>query len=342
MGVRGLKTFIENNDDLLVSDYRLHNTCVIIDAYNLIGDLLRRTQKYKRCKLSNEDLTKYSICVKSFFNNFSRCNIRPILVFDGQSEAINSGVTADQASDKNSVDIIKTRYGILHPPVAASNTFKSIAAEKGIHIVQCLKEADIEIVQYSRALRCPVISNDSDFYLMYLPNGLIPIDLIKYQHVHFSEYSSSENQNKLKCEPKYQYISCSIFYQDHFLQHFPNLDKNTLPLLGILAGNDFIQSKVIRRICSQLPLALICERHGISTKQFRRMNNKQQEKITKILYYMCDKTLEETLNNICSHVRKQDRRDLKELIRSYMKFYTIPYEDESEIELRLRQTIASQ
>lgn len=347
MGVKGLKTFIENNDDLLVREHKLHDISVVIDAYNLIGNLLRRSQKSKRRDLSEKDLEQFTSCVNSIFDTFQQCNIDQLLVFDGEQTSrpqtkFNEHAKKAQAAKRKTISVIKTRFGVFVPPVAATDRFRSIAMERGIKIVQCMNEADVEIARISRALDSPVISNDSDFYLIDLPHGLIPIDLIEYQQVKKSSlpFSNLNNRNNNATpedtDDHYCYINCSIFYQDHFIQYFPNLSKSTLPLLGVLAGNDLVQSKVIEKICSQLPLARISEQCGLTTKQFRNLNNKQQEKIIKILYYMCDKTLEENVNKICQHVARENRRDLKDLIKSNMKVYIIPFENESEIELRLQ------
>lgn len=327
MGVKGLKTFVERNDGLLIKDYHLHDTCIVIDACNLISVLARESQKHERRDLFGGDMVQFGQYVAKFFDNLTKCNIKPILVFDG-AQTYDSKKSKTREKLRRAIEkfitvqqINKTGYGDFMLPIIATNVFRSIALDKGIRIVQCMFEADTEVARLGNSYKCPVISNDSDFYLMDLPHGLIPIDLMQHETV------------LKKVEADYDsfivhYINCSLFKQDNFTSYFADLDKKTLPLLGILAGNDFVDIKVFTDICKTLPLRTVCSTRGVTVKQFRRMTNKQHEKIMKILYYLCGKTTNEIINQICQRVAKEKRTDLKKLMKANLSVYDIPTEDD--------------
>lgn len=325
MGVRGLKTFIENNPGLFNNHHQLHNTSLVIDANNLVKVLYENSQKHERRDLFGGDMVQFGRHVGLFFDNLRRCKIEPILVFDGaQTYDKNKSKTAEKhrrALDRFEMvmSINKLGFGDFILPATATNVFRSVAVDKAVEMIQCMYEADAEVARISNECQCPVISNDSDFFLMDLPYGLITIDLLDYQHLITTTDSS-------KCS-----IECSLFKQTHFHRYLPDLDIRNLPLLGVLAGNDFIASQVFERICTRLP----SHKGSPGANNFRKVTgNKRHEKILRILYFITGHSLNETVNLICYQVAREDRQRLKTLIRSNLEVYKIPEEDDFEKELR--------
>lgn len=47
--------------------------------------------------------------------------------------------------------------------------FIQVLIQRGVPLVQCLFEADKEIACLAHQWKCPVLSNDSDFYIFDLP-----------------------------------------------------------------------------------------------------------------------------------------------------------------------------
>lgn len=333
MGIRGLKTFIEDNDDLLIKNYELHDTTVIVDACNLISRLICHSEKQECNKLLTDNMVKFESLVTNLFKSFRICNVKPVLVFDG-----------DKARSENSskmhtkhLQAIKRFQGLMLSSKrnnnfllcsAAVNAFKSVAIKEGYEIVQCIYEADSNVARLSHKFECPVMSNDSDFYLIDLPYGLISIDLMEQQQqskrslaqreISFVQTSSSAGS--------YFYINCCFFHQDHFTTYFPDLDKKNLPLLAVLCGNDLIHPKVFEKICLQLPSRAIADSLDLTVKQMRKITNRQHIKIIKILYYLCGRNLEQAINDLCSHVSKNKRSEMKKLIKKHLSVYEIPPE----------------
>jgi 5'-3' exonuclease len=332
MGVRSLKSFIEKHDGLL-SNYHLHDTVVVVDANNLICALYKKSQKHERRDLFGGDMVQYGRYLNLFFENLKQCKIKPILVFDGaQTYQENKSKTAEKhrrALDRfqNIMSISKLGFGDFTLPATASNVFRSVAVDLGIDIVQCMYEADAEVARISNALKCPVISNDSDFFLMYLPHGLITTDSLQHEHVR--QYASMDDD-----QPSYQYVECSFYKQDNFKKYIPDLDIKNLALVGVLAGNDYVGSKVFEKICGRLPLHRIYDsRPQSGVKSFKKVTNKQHERILKILHYLSGRSLNETINLICGQVAREERQKLKNLIKSNLLVYDIPEDDDFRREL---------
>lgn len=54
-------------------------------------------------------------------------------------------------------------------PILTRRVFIQVLIQRGIPLVQCLFEADNEIACLAHQWNCPVLSNDSDFYIFDLP-----------------------------------------------------------------------------------------------------------------------------------------------------------------------------
>lgn len=54
-------------------------------------------------------------------------------------------------------------------PILTRDVFIQILIQSGIPVVQCPAEADSEIACLARHWNCPVLTNDSDFYIFDLP-----------------------------------------------------------------------------------------------------------------------------------------------------------------------------
>lgn len=327
MGVQGLKTFIEDNDDLLIKNYQLHDTRIVIDASNVVYNLCQKTQS-SRQDLFGGDMVVFADGIRTFYKQLKLCNIEVVLVLDGAQAPSKGSVSKQKESLRRAKERFKVtrtvsktgRARFIMPP-AATNVFRSVSIDMGIQLHQCMFEADSEVVRLAHELKCPVISDDGDFYLFDLPFGLIAFSSLNYMNVRKSK----------KLAENHYYISCCMFNQDNFRKHFPNLDKRVLPLLGILAGNDFVTPTRFQRFCEHMPHRVISENCGLRGVKLKEYQNSNQFKLGKILYYLSERSLEEYVNLICNHYPQQN--DLKKLIKDNLQMYAVPEEDEFRFEL---------
>jgi len=84
-------------------------------------------------------------------------------------------------------------------------------------------EADKEIASLANQWNCPVISNDSDFFIYDIPAGYIPLS-----HIHYNKNS----------------IHADLFHRTKLARHL-EIEEIMLPLLASLLGNDFIGSETL-------------------------------------------------------------------------------------------------
>jgi len=54
-------------------------------------------------------------------------------------------------------------------PLLTREVFVQVLTQMGVPLVQCPVEADWEIACLARQWKCPVLTNDSDFYIFDLP-----------------------------------------------------------------------------------------------------------------------------------------------------------------------------
>lgn len=73
-----------------------------------------------------------------------------------------------QSKIKEADSISRGRNGSILP-ILTRNVFIQVLLQRGIPLVQCPAEADWEIACLARQWNCPVLSNDSDFYIFDLP-----------------------------------------------------------------------------------------------------------------------------------------------------------------------------
>lgn len=87
-------------------------------------------------------------------------------------------------------------------PLLLKTVLLAVLKEFKVEIVQCQYEADGDIAALARGLKCPVVSNDSDFYVMDVL--VIPLNLVDFN----TTVKSSDGGSA---------IQCKLFEMDAFL-----------------------------------------------------------------------------------------------------------------------------
>ncbi|XP_033100642.1 protein asteroid homolog 1-like [Anneissia japonica] len=219
MGVRGLTGFINKNN--IFSQYELSNGTVIVDGYNFLYSL------YFDEEIDVKHGGEYSDFYK-IFNDFisvlDTCKVKPIFIFDGGHVDERKFPTIKERFEKNLKRSLRIGQGadddrcIL--PLFCSHTMIKLFNDLNVCAVWCDFESDPEIAKIANEYRCPVLSADSDFYIMDLPNGFI---------------NTSDFQWKTATR---RGIKCKIYYRSEFCRRMDIL-KECVPLVAAFAGNDF-------------------------------------------------------------------------------------------------------
>ena len=232
MGISGLTTFVDANPHLL-TDHQLRDTAVIVDGNNLYHFLyyyFRVPVRY------GGDYDTFDACVQYFFRTLAACHVTPYVVFDGGYDADNRKLPTvlRRARDRCAMAGSLAAGGrgkVL--PILAQETFRFALDRLGVAHVTCDSEADEEIAALANHFRCPVMSNDSDFYVYDLVGGFIVFDYINLQLRHLANESGDAAH----------YLAVQIYYVDTLLAKFAAMERRMVALFATLQGTDVIERR---------------------------------------------------------------------------------------------------
>ncbi|CAL8101961.1 unnamed protein product [Calicophoron daubneyi] len=250
MGVRGLSSYISGNAGNF-KEYELHNSLLVIDAENYINYCYRSSPLLRHYGGEYMDFTVY---VRIFLKLLGKCRITPIFVFDGCHD--KEGTKLDTLLRRNMDRIQDLKRFLLHAqapldpdtisdvpdilPKLTNTVFVEILRECNIYHVACEREADVHIAELAALLDCPLLSNDSDFYIFRPPNPenyrYIPLNSLSSQCKRAGTRCPSCVAASMDCFS----LSCSVFVPGG-----PSLKRvcpSLLPLLAVLVGNDFMSA----------------------------------------------------------------------------------------------------
>lgn len=299
MGVQGLTSFIEKHSHACMEKYELHDTDLVIDGDSTAYQLYSQHFTPKNCCFSG-DYDRFGMLIKTFFKTLFDCKIKPIIIFDGGyddrkmqtiEKRMKERITLGGIIDNTSKDILF--------PLFLGELFKDIAVEHNLPVIRCDFEGDLESASIAKALNCPVLSNDSDFYIFDVL--YIPFSSLKLQPI----------RNILLDSPieSYSYISCKIYRTDKFVQ-FMKLSKSMLPLFATLMGNDYVNRKNLTQLFG---------------KSFhdRRQNNFKTGFIEQLANWLknqrdVDSAKEKVLELIRNGDKEQIKKEIQETINGYI------------------------
>lgn len=121
-------------------------------------------------------------------------------------------------------------------PIMAFDTFTAVLKYIKIPFAVCDFEADKEIAKLANKLNCPVLSNDSDFYIFPLTAGFIPLDSVCFP----------EEETRIVNDGLEKFLTARIYHVNKFVDFFPLLGRKILPLLSVLLGNDYVDIQILK------------------------------------------------------------------------------------------------
>lgn len=297
MGVRGLTTFIAQNSDRYLKRCLLHDTYLVIDGNNLAAQLYKWHAKCYDC--FGGDYDKYAQSILHFFNVLRECNVTPLIVFDGSYEdkklkTVYSRMKARMIQAKRSNP--STENSITVFPLFLREVFLGMILKLNLKVVRCLVEADFEMACISRKLKCPVLSYDSDFYIF-------DVEYIPFNTLRLRSVTSSGKD----C---YKYLDCQVYKVENFLKAYGGLQKNCVPLLGVLLGNDYIRISVFSNFY----------------KHLKRTKNKpgssdQQRRIKSLIAWLQEESFDSALRKILGRTKEVYRKKVTKQIISTINNY---------------------
>lgn len=333
MGVKGLQTFLKNNSDTLSIKVDISNTSLVIDANNLLCQTfavlaLDKESMNFRNDIYGGDFIAYGDLIRLFFENLDKCNITPILVYDGsvigkqstrnqvalkENETYRRGLEKFNFVKHAAEDSLFNDTNNVFLPKILNRVFKSIAIDLGIQSIQCPYEADSHIARIANDLNCPALTNDSDFFIYALKQGFLLLDYFCYTQVF------------KKKESKWPTIQCRLFRQNLINKVLPGFRLENMPLLSILLGNDYIEPGTFDRI-----LHPILDRFYDGALKADTNNHR---KIASLLFWLNNKSYDEAINFILNQVHPSNRHKLSSTFEVLNRNYMIEATDNFEREL---------
>ncbi|KAK2845143.1 hypothetical protein Q5P01_011802 [Channa striata] len=226
MGVQGLTTLLDNTPQIY-REVRFRRSRLLIDGCNLLYLL------YFKSGLDQNRGGQYAAfedLLEQFVAALTDCSIAPYVVLDGGSDPTDKKLrTVTQRAERRIQKAHQAAAGGTEErllPLLTKLVFRQTLARLKVPVAQCYGEADQEIAALAIEWQCPVLSNDSDFFIFELPGGLLPLTHFRWEAV---EQSGS-----------HRYIPCKSYNTSSFCIFF-NIQRQLLPTFAALAGNDYVK-----------------------------------------------------------------------------------------------------
>lgn len=221
MGVKGLTSFVEENGHIL-QDIFFKNSKLVIDGCNLYYLLYFRENLDQ---IHGGEYDSFECLINRFIQALRDSGIEPFIVLDGGADYTDKKFETlkKRAQDKINAacNASRGRSDNVLPPII-KQVFKEVLTSLKVPFAISIAEADREVALLANEWNCPVLSNDSDFYIFDVPAGFLPI-------THFKWWKGSS----------WRCIPAKRFTQERFCTCF-NINRTLLPVFAAIAGNDYV------------------------------------------------------------------------------------------------------
>ncbi|CAH3015216.1 unnamed protein product [Porites evermanni] len=271
-------------------------TKLVIDGYGLCYYLYVSNGFDFRC---GGQYGEFYRAVDSFFTALSSKRVKCFVIFDGaddpsdkkletlQERAIQNIEAADALA--KSADDPK----FLLPPLTKDVCLQALR-DLGIQFAVCDSEADAEVASLAQSLNCPVLGNDSDFFIFDVKAGYIPLSFFDW---------------------KADQLTASIFHRSKLASHF-GIRAELIPLLASLAGNDYVKRHALVAFYRALTGSQRTNHFSRSEERFAKIANKLSE-----LPDSCNQ--QEALESVLQMISSEDRCKLKQAVQLSLQEYNI-------------------
>ncbi|XP_070702322.1 single-strand DNA endonuclease ASTE1 [Pempheris klunzingeri] len=224
MGVQGLTTYVEGNRHFL-QDVKFRDSRLVIDGCSLY---FRLYFNHGLDQQHGGDYGAFAYLLTQFLSALAACNIQPYVVLDGGIDPSDKKFPTLrqrlQAKIREADSLSHGRNGSVLP-VLTRDVFIQVLIQRGVPLVQCPAEADWEIACLAHQWNCPVLTNDSDFYIFDLPGGYLPLRFFQWTN--------------LNGKASHRYIPARCYTTSRLCHWFRNMNRELLPLCAVLTGNDY-------------------------------------------------------------------------------------------------------
>lgn len=286
MGIRGLTSYITQNSGKFYEPFQLCDCTLVIDGCSLACYLHLEASDLK--PVFGGDYDNYAQNIEHFFFILEQCNVVPVVVIDGGYEGRKLKTVLRRLKEKMNAaslsNATESKRSVF--PLLLMEAFKQTLLKINVKFVQTDFEADQEIAAIAKELKCPVLSNDSDFYVnnvMYVP---------------ISTLHCRPSQRKQNNSVKY-FLNCELFKMERLSSRLGGIDCRLLPLVSFLLGNDYVDPSVFNKFVEQIMLS-----------KFKKIVS-QPAKLGSIFEWLKNETLESAITKMLKQLKKKEQPFVK-------------------------------
>lgn len=312
MGIRGLTTFVDAHPELL-ADFRLHDTRIVIDGNNLYHFLYY----YFRipCEYGG-DYNQFAGSCDTFFAALHSCKVTPYVVFDGAYAADGNKFETSLARARERVHMSNIVAHGRHAkllPILTHSCFVHVLQRLGVEYVTCDFEADRQVAALARQWNCPVLTNDSDFFVYDIPAGVVLLDYLNLR------CRCQHGRPKQNSEVIYRYLETQVFYCQKFMK-FLHVDNHSLVVLfATLLGNDIVDGRNFESFFSHVKLP---KAHS------RSKSGHRDRKIAGLISWLQSVgSVTDAITYILAKLPQNSRKGVESLIELSLECYSEPVSD---------------
>lgn len=302
MGIRGLTTFIDSHPELL-TDFELHDTRVIIDGNNLYHFL------YYYYRVPHEyggDYDHFFNSCVSFFESLRSCGIEPYVVFDGAYAADGQKFYTSMSRARDRIRLsalVASGVSAKILPILVHDVFCGVLKHLKVPHIMCDYEADRQVAALANQWQCPVLTNDSDFFVFNVNGGVILLD---YMNVHVYKRRSGSEVCK--------YLKVQVFYCGGLMRLLKINDHALMVLFATLLGNDIVEAHHFDSFFARTKLPKASARQSMTRRQV---------KIASLIDWLQTMhSVRDAVSQVLSHICHDQRDRIKSLIQQSIVCYT--------------------
>ena len=242
MGVTGLATYIKRVDPnrRAWKHQQQIEGPLVIDGSQLCYQFYRS----KRLDVINGgEYPEFYKKVSKFLENLQQSGIVPHVVFEGidKGQKLTDNYLLKRKAERHmkTQRELETRVSMSGLPQLAYTTLCNVLTDLNINCYVADGEGDEGCVRIAKFLNCPVLSNDSDYYLFDIPNGYIQL----------GEFEPPDHPNRT-------IAIADVYYRDLFVREVLRFHEgDLLYLIPSLLGNGIVPCILNGHIAKQISRA---------------------------------------------------------------------------------------
>ena len=265
--------------------------------------------------------------LRAYFNHFFKClrenGIEPIVVFDGVDYTEEKSDTKLRRQNER---IRNIRNGLLEDdrsegvrPLFLIIVFCEIVKENGVKLICVDGDADRDIALLANHYNCPVVADDSDYFIFPLKAGYIPINELRW-------YDSP--------------VTAKIYKRERFAYKFYfDSDPKMIYLIPAIMGNDFIKRRYFPRLKGNIERTV--KKDIEKGTKIASEDNKKFKETLELWYYISSfRTVEEFISQ-CWHCSRFEATTIAQNYQQAKEIYHVKDVKFSEKHLMLHTILES-